>query len=86
MDGTVRASGIVNDLTAIVGARGNVLAFEPMDYRPLLGTEGEPTIGGVVASNTSGPRRVQASSETTTRRINGGKRLTSSSPGSLRAS
>ncbi|MBD3680067.1 MAG: FAD-binding protein [Rhodobacteraceae bacterium] len=48
------------EVEAALAQEGQRLPFEPMDHRGLLGTEGEPTIGGVVAANVSGPRRIQA--------------------------
>lgn len=55
-----RAGTPLAEVEALLASEGQRLAFEPADWRPLLGTTGEPTIGGVVAANISGPRRVQA--------------------------
>ena len=47
------------DITAMLAAEGQRLPFEPMGHRALYGTTGEPTLGGMVAVNASGPARVQ---------------------------
>ncbi|MEM7178369.1 MAG: glycolate oxidase subunit GlcE [Pseudomonadota bacterium] len=56
----VRAGTPLADVEANLAAQGQILPFEPIDHRPLLGSEGAPTIGGMVACAASGPRRIQA--------------------------
>jgi glycolate oxidase FAD binding subunit len=49
------------EIEALLAANGQELAFEPMDYGPLLGgAPGAGTIGGALAANLSGPRRIKA--------------------------
>jgi glycolate oxidase FAD binding subunit len=47
------------DLQKLVAARGQMLAFEPPRWTRLVGSRGEPTLGGVLAANLSGPRRIR---------------------------
>lgn len=56
----VGAGTPVAEIEEVLAGENQRLAFEPMDHRGLLGATGEPTIGGVIAANVSGPRRVQA--------------------------
>lgn len=55
---SARAGTPLADIVRLVRERNQQLAFEPMDHRVLLGSQGEPTIGGVVGGNVSGPRRI----------------------------
>jgi glycolate oxidase FAD binding subunit len=58
---SAKAGTPLAEIEALLAARGQQLAFEPMDYGPLLGgPAGRGTIGGVLAANLSGPRRLKA--------------------------
>ncbi len=58
---TARAGTPIAEIEALVASKGQQLAFEPMDYGALLGrAAGRGTIGGVLAANVSGPRRIKA--------------------------
>lgn len=58
---SAKAGTSLAEIEALIAERGQQLAFEPMDYGPLLGQPaGRGTIGGVLAANLSGPRRIKA--------------------------
>jgi glycolate oxidase FAD binding subunit len=58
---SARSGTPLAEIEKLLADNGQQLAFEPMDYGPLLGGEpGRGTIGGVLAANLSGPRRLKA--------------------------
>ena len=58
---SAKAGTPLHEIEALVAEKRQALAFEPMDYGPLLGGEaGAATIGGVIAANLSGPRRIKS--------------------------
>ena len=58
---TAGAATPLAEIERALAETGQMLAFEPPDWRTLLGAEGtEPSIGGALACNLSGPRRIKA--------------------------
>ena len=60
---SARAGTPIAEIEAALGENNQEFQFEPMDYGPLLGRDpGKGTIGGVLATNLTGPRRIKAGS------------------------
>jgi glycolate oxidase FAD binding subunit len=58
---SARAGTALAEIEALIGGKGQCLAFEPMDCGPVLGgATSKGTLGGVLATNLSGPRRLKA--------------------------
>jgi glycolate oxidase FAD binding subunit len=58
---SARAGTPVAEIEALLASHGQELAFEPIDYGPLFGLPaGRGTLGGLLAANLAGPRRIKA--------------------------
>ena len=55
-----RAGTPLAAVEAALEQHGQMLPFEPMDPRVLFETQGEPTVGGLIATALAGPRRLSA--------------------------
>src|SRR4029450_10627250 len=58
---SAKAGTPLAEVEALLATNGQQLAFEPMDYAGVLGgVAGRGTIGGALAANVSGPRRLKS--------------------------
>jgi glycolate oxidase FAD binding subunit len=57
---TAQAGVKLSTLEKLVAAEGQMLPFEPPHLGKLLGARGNATLGGTLAANLSGPRRIRA--------------------------
>src|SRR5207302_4203301 len=57
---TAGAATPLAEIEHALAEQEQMLAFEPPVWRELLGDGGEPTLGGMLACNLSGPRRLKA--------------------------
>jgi glycolate oxidase FAD binding subunit len=58
---SAKAGTPMSRIASVLAESNQELAFEPLDYGPLFGAEpGRGTIGGVIAGNLSGPRRIKS--------------------------
>src|SRR3954469_291796 len=58
---SAKAGTPLAEMEKLLDEHNQELAFEPADYGPLFGGQaGQATIGGVLAANLSGPRRIKA--------------------------
>jgi glycolate oxidase FAD binding subunit len=57
---TARPGTSLAAIKAELAAKGQMLAFEPPGWQKMFETNAEPTVGGILACNIAGPRRVRA--------------------------
>src|SRR6201991_3142647 len=58
---SAKAGTPMAEIEKLLAASNQELAFEPIDYGPVFGAPaGRGTLGGVLAANLAGPRRIKA--------------------------